>query len=309
MRIDARTKGAQTVQTWANSHDLPCLTVLRESQAYVRSIEDGLTIFDLPGQRGSDGSSLSGHRSLHWVDAVAAARAAQSLATHRRLDRAIGRAGAEHAQESRQLLPNPSAQRPEPVRPAPPSSPMTRLLDALPIPALPAAHTLDDVALGQGTVVRPAAAATARPASVPNERAPASCAASAHPTAGACCMPCPENPHAVLTLRQWGNGSGKPVMVERIHFVIAGPRRPDPQRLERRYTPGQRRPQSSPRTAHESTASGRSSASSPRGGAPAMKPATLWTKPHAARIDHQRAAWQHGGRIEHEHIALLRRHR
>jgi chromosome partitioning protein len=48
MRLDARTEGAATVRTWAQAQGLPLITVLRESDAYVRCIEDGLTLFDLP---------------------------------------------------------------------------------------------------------------------------------------------------------------------------------------------------------------------------------------------------------------------
>ena len=48
MRLDARTKSAEVMEAWAASHDVPFIAVLRESQAYVRCIEKGLTLFDLP---------------------------------------------------------------------------------------------------------------------------------------------------------------------------------------------------------------------------------------------------------------------
>jgi chromosome partitioning protein len=48
MRLDARTKGAEVLQAWAEKHKLPFIGVLRETQAYVRCIEQGLTLFDLP---------------------------------------------------------------------------------------------------------------------------------------------------------------------------------------------------------------------------------------------------------------------
>ena len=48
MRIDARTNAAQTLDTWAESLGVPFLGPLRETQLYVRSLERGLTIFDLP---------------------------------------------------------------------------------------------------------------------------------------------------------------------------------------------------------------------------------------------------------------------
>lgn len=48
MRLDARTKAAETMQTWADARDLTYLGALRETQAYVRSVEQGLSLFDLP---------------------------------------------------------------------------------------------------------------------------------------------------------------------------------------------------------------------------------------------------------------------
>jgi chromosome partitioning protein len=48
MRLDARTKGAETLREWAHALDVPFLGVLRETQGYVRSLENGQTIFDLP---------------------------------------------------------------------------------------------------------------------------------------------------------------------------------------------------------------------------------------------------------------------
>jgi len=47
MRIDARTNSAQTLDAWAESLGVPFLGPLRETQLYVRSLERGLTIFDL----------------------------------------------------------------------------------------------------------------------------------------------------------------------------------------------------------------------------------------------------------------------
>ncbi|MDP1741697.1 MULTISPECIES: ParA family protein [Comamonadaceae] len=47
MRIDARTNSAQTLDAWAETLRVPFLGPLRETQLYVRSLERGLTIFDL----------------------------------------------------------------------------------------------------------------------------------------------------------------------------------------------------------------------------------------------------------------------
>ncbi len=51
MRIDARTRSAQVLAAWARELDLPFVGVLREAQAYVRCIEQGLTLFDLPASQ------------------------------------------------------------------------------------------------------------------------------------------------------------------------------------------------------------------------------------------------------------------
>lgn len=46
MRIDARTRAAETLKEWADSLDIPFLGVLREARIYVRSLDSGQTIFD-----------------------------------------------------------------------------------------------------------------------------------------------------------------------------------------------------------------------------------------------------------------------
>ena len=51
MRIDSRTSGQQLLQTWAEAQGVALVGVLREAQIYVRCVERGLTIFDLPAAR------------------------------------------------------------------------------------------------------------------------------------------------------------------------------------------------------------------------------------------------------------------
>ena len=48
MRIDTRTKGAEVLAEWASQRKIPFLGALRDTQAYVRCVERGLTLFDLP---------------------------------------------------------------------------------------------------------------------------------------------------------------------------------------------------------------------------------------------------------------------
>lgn len=51
LRIDGRTSAAEVLRQWAAGLDVPFLGALRETQLYVRCLEQGLTIFDLPPSR------------------------------------------------------------------------------------------------------------------------------------------------------------------------------------------------------------------------------------------------------------------
>ena len=51
MRIDRRTRAAEALAAWAADLKLPFIGVLRETQAYVRCIDHGLTLFDLPAAK------------------------------------------------------------------------------------------------------------------------------------------------------------------------------------------------------------------------------------------------------------------
>jgi chromosome partitioning protein len=48
MRVDGRTRAAQTLREWSEGLGVPFIGALRETQLYVRSLERGMTIFDLP---------------------------------------------------------------------------------------------------------------------------------------------------------------------------------------------------------------------------------------------------------------------
>jgi len=69
MRVDARTKGAETLATWARSIHLPFVGVVREAQAYVRCVEQGLTVFDL-GDPGSQADVAQWKPIVAWLDAA-----------------------------------------------------------------------------------------------------------------------------------------------------------------------------------------------------------------------------------------------
>lgn len=51
MRLDGRTKAHQILAHWADELGLPFIGVLRETQTYVRCVELGLTLFDLPASQ------------------------------------------------------------------------------------------------------------------------------------------------------------------------------------------------------------------------------------------------------------------
>jgi chromosome partitioning protein len=50
-RIDARTKGDVSLRQWADGLNLPFLGAVRETQTYVKCLEHGLTIFDMPAAK------------------------------------------------------------------------------------------------------------------------------------------------------------------------------------------------------------------------------------------------------------------
>ena len=69
MRVDARTKAAEALRDWALTLDVPFLGVLREAQQYVKSLENGLTMFDLPGNAHS-GDLLQWDPILEWLSPI-----------------------------------------------------------------------------------------------------------------------------------------------------------------------------------------------------------------------------------------------
>jgi chromosome partitioning protein len=76
MRLDARTKADARLVTWAAQHKLPYVGAIRETQVYVRSAEQGLTLFDLPAAKVeadlAQWRSIVGWLEAAWEDAVRA---------------------------------------------------------------------------------------------------------------------------------------------------------------------------------------------------------------------------------------------
>ena len=69
MRLDARTSAGALLETWATQHKLPYIGALRETQAYVRSVEQGLTLFDLPASK-VQADLAQWQPIVEWVDAA-----------------------------------------------------------------------------------------------------------------------------------------------------------------------------------------------------------------------------------------------
>jgi chromosome partitioning protein len=69
MRLDARTKADELIARWAESIELPFIGVLRETQVYVRCVEQGLTLFDLPASQVAT-DRVQWRSILEWLDPV-----------------------------------------------------------------------------------------------------------------------------------------------------------------------------------------------------------------------------------------------
>ena len=147
MRLDARTEAAEVVKAWAAKQGLSFVAALRESQAYVSCIEKGLTLFDLPAAD-VEADLAQWKPILHWLRPILQpAPAAGAIAQGGAAPIAITRSGptsilrprtAESQRiETKSVTPplRPSVLRaPQPQRNTAVGTPMSRLLDALPIP-------------------------------------------------------------------------------------------------------------------------------------------------------------------------------
>jgi chromosome partitioning protein len=146
MRLDARTEAAGVVQAWATHQRLSLVTVLRESNAYVRCIEKGLTLFDLPAADVEE--DLSQWKPIvKWLRPILqpvadVSRVANETGYAAAIPRHLTRSTADERKcepsrlETRPVAPdliNP-ARASAPARSAAVASHMSRLLDSLPIP-------------------------------------------------------------------------------------------------------------------------------------------------------------------------------
>jgi hypothetical protein len=110
MRIDARTRAEATLRAWADAIGAPFLGVLRDTQGYVKCIERGLTIFDLPeGKATLDREQWA--PILDWLDPVWAGHELGSPSQAGALDE-VGQNLDPHEPPRVRVTPKPSAARP-----------------------------------------------------------------------------------------------------------------------------------------------------------------------------------------------------
>ncbi len=138
MRLDARTKADETLRAWAEKHRIPFIGVLRETQGYVRCVEQGLTLFDLPASK-VETDLTQWQPILKWLQPVLHGKPAPApllrpvdrvsmedvaAAASARAERAWGEGSQADASPVLQATPAmpsaPTAPRPAPRKPAPP---------------------------------------------------------------------------------------------------------------------------------------------------------------------------------------------
>jgi chromosome partitioning protein len=79
MRLDGRTKAAEVLKEWADGLKLPFIGVLRDTQVYVKCVERGLTVFDLPAAQ-AQADIAQWQPILEWLEPVLSQRRARAEA-------------------------------------------------------------------------------------------------------------------------------------------------------------------------------------------------------------------------------------
>ena len=79
MRLDARTRAGDALRAWAEGLGCRYVGALRETQAYVRHVEQGLTLFDMPPHK-VEADLLQWQPLLDWVHTAWRAAAGAELA-------------------------------------------------------------------------------------------------------------------------------------------------------------------------------------------------------------------------------------
>ena len=112
MRLDARTRAAETLATWAADRKLPFVASLREAQVYVRGVERGLTLFDQPAEK-STADLAQWQPLVDWLEPILTVVHKPPIRRNAAVVRAVSDAPADVAQLPR-LRPASVA---EPARP------------------------------------------------------------------------------------------------------------------------------------------------------------------------------------------------
>lgn len=143
MRIDSRTQAARLLRDWSGKLGMPCIGSVREAQLYVRTLERGMTIFDLPAHLSAP-DVLQWKGILNWLKPeLYPLRAANDCAT------SIPRPAARSLAAPAHSMPATTPARP--ARPlqasrnqevAPDGSASTRLGSSLPESLMPAQESL-----------------------------------------------------------------------------------------------------------------------------------------------------------------------
>jgi chromosome partitioning protein len=81
MRMDSRTSVEQTTAEWASSVNIPYITSLRMAQIYVRAVENGISIFDMPQNVGQVDRD-QWRPLLEWAETVFFPKSNQSIELH-----------------------------------------------------------------------------------------------------------------------------------------------------------------------------------------------------------------------------------
>ncbi|WP_421956045.1 division plane positioning ATPase MipZ [Polaromonas sp.] len=140
MRIDGRTHAAKNLQEWSEGLGIPFLGALRETQLYVKSLERGMTIFDLPPQIAAT-DLLQWESILGWLEP----QLYPPQAANDSLTAGAGSLAAPSAPAARPVQAVPRAVTPAPAspgtfRPAQPDS--SRLGRSLPSSLMPAQESM-----------------------------------------------------------------------------------------------------------------------------------------------------------------------
>ena len=72
MRIDGRTRNAALLAQWAAEIGVDYLGTIKEAQLYARCLEQGMSLFDFPLNRGVEDYLLEWHALTAWLDGALA---------------------------------------------------------------------------------------------------------------------------------------------------------------------------------------------------------------------------------------------